>query len=72
MTVYVSRDVQNAARAAVFWTNNKPGGFDNLSDLLEDALMARIQQLADELNDGQPFDPVPEGRRLRRGRPIGR
>lgn len=72
MTVYIAQEVQDAARAAVYWTNNRPGGYDNLSNLLEDALMDKVHQLEAELNEGNSFPPMPQGRRLRRGRPIGR
>jgi hypothetical protein len=72
MTAYIASDVQEAARAAVWWTRNQPEGYENLSDLLEDALLEKIARLEQQYNDGQPFPPMPAGKRLRRGRPIGR
>lgn len=71
ITVYISEDVQEALRAAVYWTNNQPGGYDNLSMLLEDAALEKIRKLERRYNNGQPFAPMPHGRHLRRGRPIG-
>lgn len=71
MTVYMSRDLQAAVRAAVYWTRNQPEGYENLSDLLEDAAQDMIQRLQERYNDGQPFPPMPTGKRLKRGRPIG-
>ncbi|MBA3489976.1 MAG: hypothetical protein H0W34_04985 [Pyrinomonadaceae bacterium] len=72
MTVYISSDVQDAARRAVYWTRNEQGGYENLSDLLEEALLEKIQHLEHQYNSGQPFNPLPEGRKIRRGRPVGR
>jgi len=71
MTIYVADEVQAAARAAVYWTNNKPDGFENLSDLVEAAIIEKVRDLADLYNEGQPFSPMP-AKRLRRGRPLRR
>jgi hypothetical protein len=71
MTVYISEDVQEALRAAVYWTNNQPEGYGNLSDLLEEAGLEKVRELEHKYNDGKPFAPIPRGKRLRRGRPIG-
>lgn len=72
MTSYISPEVQEAARAAVWWTRNEQHGYENLSDLVEDALLDKIKQLSDRYNGGDPFAPLPAGRRLRRGRPLSR
>lgn len=72
MTSYISAEVQEAARAAVWWTRNEQHGYENLSDLVEDALLDKIKQLSDQYNGGEPFAPLPAGRRLRRGRPLSR
>ncbi len=72
MTVYISRDTQTALRAAVYWTRNQPNGYENLSDLLEDAAQEKIKALQELYNNGEPFPDLPQGKQLRRGRPIGR
>jgi hypothetical protein len=71
MTVYISEEVQEALRAAVYWTNNQPEGYSNLSDLLEEAGLEKVRELERKYNGGEPFTPMPQGKRLRRGRPIG-
>lgn len=71
MTVYISEDVQASLRAAVYWTRNEQDGFENLSDLLEAAAQAAIRELEGRYNQGNPFPAIPEGKGLRRGRPIG-
>jgi hypothetical protein len=71
MTVYISEEVQEALRAAVYWTNNQPEGYGNLSDLLEEAGLEKVRELERKYNGGEPFAPIPQGKRLRRGRPIG-
>ncbi|MEY9961517.1 hypothetical protein ABH932_007298 [Streptacidiphilus sp. MAP5-52] len=71
MNAYVEPDVQDAIKRAQFWTQTQPNGYRTFSDLVEDVLRVKAQELADEYNDGEPFPPIPDGK-LRQGRPIGR
>jgi hypothetical protein len=64
MTVYVEETIQEELRAAAYWTR------ENLSDLVEQAIVEKIRALEAEHNGGEPFSVPPE--RPKRGRPVGR
>nr|WP_011242312.1 hypothetical protein [Streptomyces noursei]BAD80786.1 hypothetical protein [Streptomyces noursei] len=70
---YVLRSVQDEAKAIVYWTNNRPGGYASLTELAEHALQREIERMRAEFNGGQPFPPMPPDQKLttrppRRGR----
>jgi hypothetical protein len=66
LSVYVPRDLADAARNAVIATTPYPGGYRRLSALVTDALAERLARLQDQFNDGAPFpqraDALPRGR----------
>src|SRR6266568_340508 len=66
LSVYVPRDLADAARNAVIATTAYPGGYRRLSALVADALAAKVTSLQDQFNDGAPFpqraDALPRGR----------
>lgn len=61
---YVLDSVQSEARAIVYWTNNRPGGYASLTELAEAALMREIERMREQFTGGEPFPPMPEGRNL--------
>ena len=66
LSVYVPRDLADAARNAVIATTPYPGGYRGLSALVADALAEKLASLRDQFNDGAPFpqraDALPRGR----------
>lgn len=71
MNAYVDPEVQEAIKRAQFWTQTQPEGYRTFSDLVEDVLRAKAEELQQRYNDGQPFPEIPDGK-LRQGRPTGR
>ncbi|MEU6332774.1 hypothetical protein ABZ851_36840 [Streptomyces sp. NPDC047049] len=61
---YVLDSVQSEARAIVYWTNNRPGGYASLTELAEAALIREIDRMREQFTGGEPFPPMPEGRSL--------
>ncbi|WP_327072048.1 hypothetical protein [Kitasatospora sp. NBC_01302] len=61
---YVSEAIQNEARAVVYWTNNRPGGYASLTEMAEAALQHEIERMREQFTKGEPFRPMPEGRTL--------
>ncbi|UWS77570.1 hypothetical protein [Streptomyces noursei] len=65
--------MQDEAKAIVYWTNSRPGGYASLTELAEHALQREIERMRAEFNGGQPLPayatdrntprPPPEGRR---------
>ena len=71
LNAYVEPEVQEQIKRAQFWTQTQPEGYRTFSDLVEDVLRAKAQELADLYNNGEPFPEIPDGK-LRQGRPTGR
>ena len=69
---YVRASIKEEAQAAVFWTNNQPGGYASLTELTEAALEREIERLRDRFTHGEPFPPMPKGKRLPTRPPQGR
>lgn len=61
---YVRSSLKKEAQSAVFWTNNQPGGYASLTELTEAALQREIERLRDRFTHGEPFSPMPPGRKL--------
>lgn len=57
---YLPDDVYLRSRNTWWWTQNRPGGLQSHSKLVEVALLGLIEALEAELNDGQPFPPAPD------------
>lgn len=49
--------------AAWWWTRQQPGSFASVSALMADRILARAEQLEQEFNDGEPFEPAPKNAR---------
>jgi len=66
LSVYVPRDLADAARNAVIGTTAYADGYQRLSALVADALAEKLASLQDQFNDGAPFpqraDALPRGR----------
>lgn len=73
LNAYVAPEIQEAIKRAHYWTSNRPhpGGYRTFSALVEDVLRAKAEELQNAFNDGQPFDPIPDGDALQQGRPLG-
>ncbi|MET9403626.1 hypothetical protein [Kitasatospora sp. NPDC002965] len=68
---YITTAVAEAARNAVVATTPYEGGYQSLSDLIEDAIVEKVAKLQRTFNEGNPFPERPR-RRIRTGRPPGR
>jgi len=68
LTVYVPREVANAARNAVVATTPYSRGYQALSALVADAISEKVARLEKQFNNGAPFPQRRGG--LRRGRPL--
>ena len=55
---YLSRDLVDRARAAVWATMERPGEAYNVSQLAGRGLEAEVRRLEATYNDGRPFPPV--------------
>jgi hypothetical protein len=55
---YLSRDLVDRARAAVWATMQRPGEAYNVSQLAGRGLEAEVRRLEATYNGGQPFPPV--------------
>lgn len=55
---YLSRELVDRARAAVYATAGQAGEAYNLSELAGRVLAAEVHRLEAEYNDGAPFPPV--------------
>lgn len=65
-TARVDPDIVERTKRAVYWT---PG--ITIGDFVGDALLVAVEEA--EAANGGPFDPIPAGRRVRRGpRPVSR
>lgn len=69
---YVKGTLKAEIQAAVFWTNNQPGGYASLTELTEAALERELEHLRERFNHGQPFQPMPPGKKLPTRPPQGR
>jgi len=67
---YITTDVAEAARNAVVATTPHEGGYQSLSDLIEDAIREKVARLERKFNEGRPFPRRP--RKLKTGRPTKR
>jgi hypothetical protein len=67
LSVYIPRELTEAARDAVIATTAYPGGYQGLSALVADALAEKLDRLRSEFNHGEPFPRRAAG--LPRGRP---
>lgn len=63
MTIHVSAELNDLIGRAAYWT---PGL--TISDLAERALKLEIEGL--ERKRGEAFSPIPEGEKVRTGRPV--
>ncbi|MFE7664908.1 hypothetical protein [Streptomyces celluloflavus] len=61
---YVLKSVQDEAKAIVYWTNNRPGGYASLTELAEHALRREIERMRHEFTGDQPFPPMPADQKL--------
>ncbi|MEE1824355.1 hypothetical protein PUR61_19560 [Streptomyces sp. BE20] len=68
---YITTAVAEAARNAVVATTPYEGGYQSLSDLIEDAIVEKVAKLQRTFNEGNPFPERPR-KRIRTGRPLGR
>lgn len=68
MNYYADEDQQGRIRAA-FYAGRDAYGWRSLTDMQLEAVMQRVEALEQQLNNGQPFDPVPAGS-LPVGRPL--
>jgi hypothetical protein len=65
-STYISEDLVERAKAAVFWTRVIQGEPNSYADLTERALRAEVERLERLYNEGEPFE-IPEGEGLRPG-----
>ena len=70
LSVYVPRDLADAARDAVIATASYPDGYRGLSALVTDAVAEKLARLQDQFNDGARFPQ--RAADLPRGRPRSR
>ena len=68
VTVKLSSSVIGKAKSAVLQTSGKPGGHRSFAGLVQAAVEREVQRLAEEFNDGQPYESH-QGE-FRRGRPF--
>ena len=71
LNAYVDPEIQEQIKRAQFWTQTQPQGYRTFSDLVEDVLRMKAEELAALYNGGEPFPEIPDGK-LRQGRPTGR
>jgi hypothetical protein len=62
-------ELKSRAETAVLRTSPLPGGARSLTGLINEAVARELIRLADELNDGIPFEPNRGAFRM--GRPFG-
>ncbi|MFL6128846.1 MAG: ParB family protein [Mycobacteriales bacterium] len=55
---YLSRELVDRARAAVWATMSEPGEAYNVSELAGRGLAAEVRRLEENYNEGRPFPPV--------------
>ena len=60
-TFHLSIDVIEKLQAVAYWERL------TMKEVLEDAVIEHINRL--EKKRGKPFEPIPEGRKVRQGRP---
>lgn len=68
LSVYLPRELAEAARNAVIATTPYARGYQGLSALVADALAEKITRLQKQFNNGEPFPQ--RAVNLRRGRPL--
>ncbi|MCX5199731.1 hypothetical protein OOK31_38640 [Streptomyces sp. NBC_00249] len=68
---YITTEVAEAARNAVVATTPYEGGYQSLSDLIEDAIREKLTRLERKFNEGEPFAQRPR-KKIRTGRPPAR
>ena len=68
VTVKLSSNIIGKAKSAVLATSGKPGGHRSFAGLVQAAVEREVQRLAEEFNDGQPYESH-QGE-FRRGRPF--
>ncbi len=68
ISVYVERDVADAARDAVHALTGREEGPPNLSALYQAGIASEVRRLQETFNDGKPFPVV--NRKLKAGRPT--
>lgn len=68
VTVYLPRELADAARNAVIATTPHSRGYQVFSELVADALQEKLARLEKQFNNGQPFPARKVN--LRRGRPL--
>lgn len=68
---YVTEEIAERARNAWWRTRSNDDGYETFSDLIEAAILAKVEEMENHFNGGQPFEPRPR-KRLSSGRPIGR
>jgi hypothetical protein len=68
VTVKLLDSVIGQAKSAVLHTSGLPGGHRSFASLVQTALEREVQRLAEEFNDGQPYE-THQGE-FRRGRPF--
>ncbi len=61
--------LKKRAQTAVLRTAGVPGGYKSFAALIDGALERELTRLADELNDGAPYEP--NTGEFRTGRPLG-
>lgn len=69
---YVPDELHFRLRNAWWATHVLDGGPETISSAVVEALEAVVRDLEDTYNDGQPFPPMPEGRRPIGAGPQGR
>ncbi|GGI42864.1 hypothetical protein GCM10010988_41170 [Cnuibacter physcomitrellae] len=69
-TLAIRQSLKKKAETAVLSTSRFEGGYVSLSALVEGALVRELERLAEEFNEGQPFEENDGG--FRQGRPAGR
>lgn len=70
LSTRISQRTLDAARDAVIATSGHPLGVRSLAEFITVALEAKIEQLQNDLNGGEPF-PARRGGTFRTGRPLG-
>lgn len=68
LSIYVSRDIADAARNAVIATTAYNRGYVSLSELVAEAIAEKIAKLEKQFNNGRPFPA--RVRELHPGRPL--
>ncbi len=57
---YIPDELHMRARNTWWWTQNRPGGLQSMSDLVASALEAMVEAMEDIHNDGKPLPPAPD------------